>query len=369
MSRSRNAEMPNNHKSTIPSILIRYRYHILVALSLLLMSGMALAGINIVPVEYEWGLGVLLFLTTVAWVSAVGLIGVVAPIERDPMEYVYFFLAVLSAVIFTMLVSPLLLEPLDSVFWQRPLLFLLITVWMGLMAIAGATSYAERNSTIHTRLIVFPLLVIAWSGLLIHYWVAFAIFDDPLLLLPPPYALSLVSLFVVLSNSLTFGALLLQTRLTNRRRTPLLYVVVALTALGISAFTYAMAVGLGLLTIVVVGLSFPLIAILLIAILSSVFATKVIGTMRRPIRNITVAGIGVVGMIIVVGWYWYWTMDNGIDAFSGEERVSAERALSRASCPGSAENRRVFEGDDGEFLVRGYTWWRLPTGDCRIRPE
>ena len=83
--------MPNNHKSTIPSTLIRYRYWILSALSLLLMSEMALAGINIVPVEYEWGLGGLLLLTTVAWVSAVGLIGVVAPMERDPMEYVYFF--------------------------------------------------------------------------------------------------------------------------------------------------------------------------------------------------------------------------------------------------------------------------------------
>ena len=368
MPRSRNAEMPNNHKSTIPSTLIRYRYWILAALSLLLMSEMALAWINIIPAEYEWGLGGLLFLTAMAWVTAVGLIGIVAPMERDPMEYVYFFLAVLSAVLFTMLVSPLLLEPLDSVFWQRPLLFLLTTVWMGLMAIVGATSNAERNSTIHTRLIVFPLLVIAWSGLLVHYWVAFAIFDV-LLLLPSPYALSLLSLFVVLSNSLTLGVLLLRTMLVNKPRTTVKYVVVALTALGISAFTYAIAVGLGLLSIVVVGLGFAFIVIFLVASLSSVLGTMAIGTMRRPIRNITVAGIGMVGMIIVVGWCWYWTMDNGLDAFAGEEHAAAERVLSRASCPGSAENRRVFKGDDGEFLVRGYTWWRLPTGDCRIRPE
>ena len=349
-------------------ILTRYPYHILAALSLLLMLEMALAGINILPAKYEWGLGGALFLTTVAWVSIVGLIGVVAPIKRDPMEYVYFLLAVLSVVLFTMLVSPLLFEPFDSVFWRRSLLFLLITVWMGFMVTVGATSNAEHNSTIHSRLIVFPLLVIACSGLLIHYWVAFAVFDD-LLILPPPYALSLVSLFVILSNSLTLGVLLLRTMLVNKPRTTMKYVVVALTALGISAFTYAIAVGLGLLSIVVVGLGFPVVAILLVALLSSVFGTMAIRTMPRPIRNVTVAGIGMAGMIIVVGWYWYWTMDNGLDTFSGEDRVSAERALFRTSCPGSAEIHRVFKGDSGEFLVSGYTWWRLPTGDCRIRPE
>ena len=352
MARSRNTEMPNNHKSTIPSTLIRYRYWILSALSLLLMSEMALAWINIIPDEYEWGLGGLLFITTVTWVSTVGLSGVVAPIERDSIAYTYLFLAVL----FATFVALILWGAIDTILSVRSLLFGLGTIWMGLMVIVGATSN-------HHRLIVFPLLLIVCFGLLIHYWVAFAIFDD-LLILPPPYALSLVSLFVVLSISLTLGVLLLRTMLVNKPRTTMKYVVVALTA-----FTYAIAVGLGLLSIVVVGLGFPLIVILLLAILYSVFGTMAIGTMRRPIRNVTVAGIGMAGMIIVVGWYWYWTMDNGLDAFSGEDRVFAERALSRASCPGSAENRRVFEGDDGDFLVHGYTWWRLPTGDCRIRPE
>ena len=352
MARSRNAEMPNNHKSTIPSTLIRYRYWILSALSLLLMSEMALAGINIIPVEYEWALGGLLLLTTVAWASAVGLIGVVAPIERDSMSHVYLF----RAVLFATCVSVILWGAIDTGFSGASMVFLLSTIWMGLMVIVGATSN-------HPRLIVFPLLVIVCFGLQFHYWVAYGIFDD-LLILPLSYGLSPVSLFVVLSISLTLGVLLLRTMLVNKPRTTMKYVVVALTA-----FTYAIAVGLVLLSLVVVGLVFPVVAILLVAILSSVFGTMAIRTMRRPIRNVTVAGIGMAGMIIVVGWYWYWTMDNGLDAFSGEDRVSAERALFRASCPGSAENRLVFEGDDGDFLVHGYTWWRLPTGDCRIRPE
>ena len=333
-------------------ILTRYPYHILAALSLLLMSEMALAGIDIVPVEYEWGFGGLLFLTTVAWASTVGLSGAVAPIERDSIAYTYLFLAVL----FATFVSLILWGAIDTGLSVSSLLFWLGTIGMGLMVIVGATSN-------HPRLIVFPLLVIACFGLQFHYWVAYGIFDD-LLILPLSYGLSPVSLFVVLSISMTLGVLLLRTMLVNKPRTTMKYVVVALTT-----FTYAIAVGLVLLSLVVVGLGFPVVAILLVAILSSVFGTMAIRTMRRPIRNVTVAGIGMAGMIIVVGWYWYWTMDNGIDAFSGEERVSAERALSRASCPGSAQNRLVFKDDDGEFLVSGYTWWRLPTGDCRIRPE
>ena len=46
--------------SYILHILTPYRYPILAALSLLLIAEMALAGVNLIPIEYEWALGCML---------------------------------------------------------------------------------------------------------------------------------------------------------------------------------------------------------------------------------------------------------------------------------------------------------------------
>ena len=46
--------------SYILHIVTPYRYPILAALSLLLIAEMALAGVDLIPIEYEWALGCML---------------------------------------------------------------------------------------------------------------------------------------------------------------------------------------------------------------------------------------------------------------------------------------------------------------------
>lgn len=354
----------------VPSILMRYHYWILASLSLLLISEMVVAGIDLVPIEHEWVLGWFLFFTTFTWVGVAGVTGVVATVGEHVMKPVYRILAALSLSLFVMVVSPILFRPLAESFW-RPYLLLLVMAWIGSVVIvsvittdpARSTKFSLRGREIPLELWdprLFSVMMIAWAGLLVHYWI---IVGD---LLGGHFLL--ISASIVLSNSLILGTVALRTMLADRRRTLLLYIVLALTAIGISAVTFAAAVVLGTLSLVITGASFIFVVILLVAISNSVFATALIGTMPRPIPNIMVTGIGLLVMILVVGWYWHRTMDNGLYAFLGEERAAAERVLKNAKCPDTLLRPitiKIVKSGDGEFLLRGYTWWRISTGDCR----
>lgn len=345
----------------VPSILMRYPYWILASLSLLLISEMVVAGIDLVPIEHEWVLGWFLFLTTSTCVGMAGVTGVVATVGGRLMKHIYRILAAFPFALFVMVVLGIV----------HPYMLLLVMAWIGSVVIvsvittdpARSTKVSVRGKEIPLELWdprLFSVMMIAWAGLLIHYW---TIVGD---LLGGHFLL--ISASIVLSNSLILGAVALRTMLADRRRTLLLYTVLALTALGISGFTFAAAVVLGTHSGVITGIGFIFVIILLVAISNSVFATALIGTMPRPIPNIMVTGIGLLVMILVVGWYWHETMDNGLYAFSGEERAAAERVLKNAKCPDTPLRPitiRIVKSDDGEFLLRGYTWWRLPTGDCR----
>lgn len=347
--------------SYVHSILIPYRYPILALLSLLLISEMVVAGIDLVPIEHEWVLGWFLFLTTSIWVGVAGVTGVVAPVGGRLMKHVYRILAAFPFALFVMVVLGIV----------HPYMLLLVMAWIAAVVIVSViTTDPARSTKVSVRgteiplevwdLRLFSVMVIAWTGLLVHYWI---IVGDLL-----GVHFLLISASIVLSNSLILGAVALRRMLADRRRTLLLYIVLALTALGISAVTFATAIVLGTLSLVITGMSFIFVTILLIAISNSVFTTALIGTMPRPIPNIMVTGIGLLVMILVVGWYWHETMDNGLYAFSGEERAAAERVLKNAKCPDtplSPITIRIVKSNDGEFLVSGYTWWRLPTGDCR----
>ena len=344
----------------VPSLLMRYHYWILASLSLLLISEMVVAGIDLVPIEHEWVLGWFLFITTSTCVGMAGVTGVVAPVGGRLMKHVYRILAAFPFALFVIVVLGIV----------HPYMLLLVMAWIGAVVIVSIiTTDPARSTKVSVRgkeipldvwdVRLFSVMVIAWAGLLVHYW---NIAGDVL------WAhLLLISASIVLSNSLILGAVALRTMLADRRRTLLLYIIVALTAFGISAVTFAAAVVLGTLSGVIVGMSLIFVIFLLVAISNSVFATQLIGTMPRPIPNIMVTGIGLLVMILVVGWYWHETMDNGLYAFSGEERAAAERVLKNAKCPDTLLRPidiRVVKSSDGEFLLRGYTWWRISTGDC-----
>ena len=348
--------------SYILPILTPYRYPILAALSLLLIAEMALAGVNLIPIEYEWALGYewplgwLMLLTIVAWAGIAMVIGVAPPPGGNLMKHGVRILLVLSPLaLFTIIVSPLL--------FLYPYLLVLIMVWIGIVVIVGthantdpttkATSapsvyrmdasvlagtpqdeHAERNTKTFLRRGVFPLLVflliaLFWTFILLSGTVIDPVWD----LLDPVWDLldsliginlrynayaPLAALFFVPTTSLIVGAALRRSWLANSPR-----IVIVLAAIGISvsafvacigivAFLYA--IGPGRIEAPGAALILMVITPVLLSIVGPVFGTIFIGTMRRSIRNITVAGIGMAAMILVFGWYLFLTADDKLDA-------------------------------------------------------
>lgn len=324
----------------VPSALIQYRYRILALLSLLLIVEMVVvAGIISVPVkyEYEWVFGWALLITIVAWIGIAGVVGVGGPVPGEVLKRGGHIILILSSALFaTFIFSPILgailfqSAFLIDLFWQPHLLLFLI-VWIGIVVVVGATSDAATGRKIYLRIGVFhpapeagftlystktylligvfPLLVVAYSGML---WTAFVSMGLVLDLLEPldlytdllAYILYFLGvLFIILSTTLAIGAVVLRSTLDVPR------VVVAIVALGISILVFGSAIGVGYLLFLsgeqppASAVSFIVFVPVLWSLTISVFGAMLVGTMRRPIRNITVAGFGMVAMTLALACY------------------------------------------------------------------
>ena len=323
--------------SYILHILTPYRYPILAALSLLLIAEMVLASVDLIPIEYEWALGWLMFLTIVAWTGIAVVIGVAptpggdapkdAPKQRAPNIYVPDFsvddsvgenepkrrghlIFILSPALFAMLV---LLAILGANLFQAqflldlirlPYISALIMVWIGMVVIVGATANVDSSKKTYLIMNVLPLLVLT----------------STMLSGPTGYLLNDIFIPVVfLLNSLVIGAVLRQTMLPDKS-----WIALAVISLGISVVSFVPATVLVVLLIasmggfgtcndcpgLAIGL-FNVVFIVIPVLLSLTFFVPLavlIWGMRRPIRNITVAGIGMAAMILVFVWYYLYLL-------------------------------------------------------------
>ena len=215
----------------VESILMKPRLYTILAITLLLLIvelGLALG--NLVPIEDEWLLGWLLFLTLLICMGMAGLIGVVAPVDRSAVKYIYPILVALPLAIFTIFWTPLIAT------WGL-VLFLGIITWLAIAALIGAATSAKQTTNSYSILIVVPLIVTALIGIpmVILLW------TGPLLaeVLNTAWWAELFMLLVAvlygLALALMIGAVALRTAMADKPGTPLLYIVVALRALGISA--------------------------------------------------------------------------------------------------------------------------------------
>ena len=165
-------------------------------------------------------------------------------------------------------------------------------------------------------------------------------------------------LLTIAALSSLAAAMALRTFLAKKAKTPLLYVTVALIPLGIStALIFLMAPGAVLL------------APGFLIVLSPMLGTVLIGTLEYPVQHIAVGVLVPVMIIVIGGWARMGMIDDGLDAFTGQERVEAEQALRLWGCfggdgrPSPPPVLRVVKGDGGEFRVLGYTWWGLPSNE------
>ena len=119
-------------------------------------------------------------------------------------------------------------------------------------------------------------------------------------------------LFIILSTTLAIGAVVLRSTLDVPR------VVVAIVALGVSILVFGSAIGVGYLLFFLPysgsvdpppasAVSFIISVPVLWSLTFSVFGTMLVGTMRRPIRNITVTGGGIVAMTLALALYLHLT--------------------------------------------------------------
>ena len=145
----------------------------------------------------------------------------------------------------------------------------------------------------------------------------------------------------------------------------LMYFLVGLKAVGITAVLYLMLILLIFAAPLLVADLLPHFSAIIVASAGIVL----IGTMRHPVRRtITIATVGLWAMIVVMGSYWVWTIDNGLDMYVDEERSAAESAYGverYTYCKYEPTEYRIAKDDKDRFVMIPYTFWRLPGRTCK----
>ena len=245
------------------------------------------------------------------------------------------------------------------IFWGGPLFLIFLT---GTALLVWTLVPGNRRAKVYLIFVVFPLASLTSAALTLTSF----------LILPPwPVNLELnlrpgiiaaaieigSGLLTIVVLSFFAAAIALRTFLAKKAKTPLLYATVVLIALGIpTALIFLMAPGA-----VILAPGF-------LMVLSPMLGTVLIGTLEYPVQHIVVGMLVPVMIIVIGGWARMGMIDDGLDAFTAQERVEAEQALRLTDCFGGYDKpfpppvRRVVKGDGGEFRVLGYTWWGLPSG-------
>ena len=244
------------------------------------------------------------------------------------------------------------------IFWGVPLFPIFLIGTAGTALLVWTLVPGNHRAKAYLIFVVFPLASLTSVALTLTSIVT-----------PPPWWLAnpeseIVAaavdigsgLLTIAGLSFLAAAIALRTFLAKKAKTPLLYATVVLIALGIStALIFLMAPG-----------SVTLAPGFLI-VLSPMLGTVLIGTLEYPVQHIAVGTLVLVMVIIVGGWVRVEMIDDGLDAFTGQERAEAQQALRLEGCfvglgrPLSPPVLRVVKGDGGEFRVLGYTWWGFPS--------
>ena len=319
----------------VPSILTRYRYPILVALSLLLISEMWLAFAISVPIGYESPMGWALLITVLVWIGIVGLIGMVAPVDyQTVMRYRYLIISILVLAIADLILG---------------LQWLILLVYVCMASIISITVRGERMSSLYALLVLFPLILLGWIGVSSMF----------LTTTYGPLYWTITALFLM-TIGMVIAPIVLRSRAVSMAQKPLFSwtLVAYLIALLILIWLFS---GVAEFALAMYGMLVPALPFLL---LLSLRVKELLGRIGHPYRNIVSSGIALWAMIAIVGWYWMGAVPDGLDAFAGQERVDALDAMRQAHCEDAIGNpmpARVVEDGSGGFRVLGYTWWRFPS--------
>ncbi len=209
-------------------------------LGLIFVIGVAevvLADNDILPIGYDWILGCLLFATTLAWMCAAALAGVVSPVGDTVMKYAYGVLLTLPLAIVALLLVvtfefvelfPALLEKYDWLIVQ----FFIVVLWMWttLAGLVGSLAPRDIDARAYIPLVIAPLFMATVS-------IAFSLLIMTITLLPQPDWVGWEYIGFALLGSygsavlLLFRAFLSRLTWVDRLRSKLLFIPMAVSTL------------------------------------------------------------------------------------------------------------------------------------------
>ena len=288
------------------------------------------------------------------------LIGLVSPVRYRTLKYVYLALPACPAVIFVTFGLLVTGVPVD-IFWGAGIPFI---IWIGIAGPTAAAAGVIQNKTAYSSLVVFPLIMASWTGVLMI--TSFAVPDfAPSNILYSTATYGFVLILSLLATTVILVGIFLKRAPPHKHRTHSMYILILLKALAISVIPYFVLSVLLVTLILLVPFILPYMAAIVVAIAGTAFVYTINDSMRRIV---TVAVIGLLAMIVVLGAYWTWTIDDGLGAFSGEERIAAEFWARKADdvtfCAYAPVNMRISKNEIGYFQEQVYTFWRLPGNPC-----
>ena len=127
------------------------------------VTQVVLAGADFLPDRYDWVLGSLLFGTTLAWMGAAALAGVVAPVSNTVMKYACGVLTAFSLILISSVIAVIILDSqidnLHSYWLITTTVGLTFGLWMTLAGLVGSLAPRDINAKAYIPLVIAPILV------------------------------------------------------------------------------------------------------------------------------------------------------------------------------------------------------------------
>ena len=210
------------------------------------VAAVVLAGSNTLPSRYDWMLGSVLFVTTLAWMGVVALAGTEAPLGNRMMKFAYRVLSVFPLAFIAFVIAGQVLHP-DSptaVEWLNPFgqaVGVTLWGWIALAGLVGSLAPHDTGAKAYVPLVIVPLItgigIVAYflpgESLPQQYWVGWHFIGYALLGL---YGLSVFLLFRAVLSRLTG---------IHRLRSNLLFTPVVVSTVALTILTLAHVLSAG----------------------------------------------------------------------------------------------------------------------------
>ena len=229
--------------------------------------------------------------------------------------------------------------------------FLPLVGWLGMIALVEFNDPGPHRGKSYLFLAMIPLIIFALISMVSLLFIR----SDTL-----QHGTSVATLLLLwIASAALLCISTLHTAWIDRPRVRSLYARAVVIALGIAAALFALVLAVILLPWFVNLALFLLFPLLVWELMS-------FKPIIHPVyRFLVVMGLVLLVAISIGGWRWLGSMDDGLNRFTGEDRLAAQEFLETAyplcdDNPAAVSVRyQVLKDSEGSFRLQGYTWWRF----------